>query len=528
MSTGVDWLAAMLLVAYFAHARFNTPSKNRSSTTQAQFQFAQIAYILSAIALFGFLAVLLASSPNIVRALFAGAEPPAYLTGLSSPLLAGLIMTTLLPKVPGLSQIDAGLLKKFQDMGNIPVAVHQLAGKLAARPLQIDSAAMARIVALIQEREACNGLLPADLNMDGSQPTRHKLTRMLHIYLQLQGLKLEAGYGRFLRWHEEELQAAEKAVADILEVADAFCALVRKHEARGSKTEGSPTLQSLRKTFSKQVDAVNLQIAELIARAVFLCERSDIARRRRLQAFGLAERDTAPYPLPPDRVVSVVSMVFVALFVGLAFFGEPSDGTKPSLGRPFIIALMVSIIYGIAVTAAILPKHQFAFAVPGPNGRPIFAYILSGCFGMFGAAIVMMAFRLAMYQEFTAALNDFKQSYPWLGMTFTATVVTAWLCDDYYQQKIVPPWLRWAEGAIAMVVLALAAWLVHDALLSTRLPNGRPVPDLEQVLTIALIVGFAVGSCVPHWYRKARHTAEGVKEAELRPPAGPATAPATP
>jgi hypothetical protein len=350
---------------------------------------------------------------------------------------------------------------------------------------------------------------------------------MLLLHVRLKALQLEPRYGRFLIQHREELEASEKTVDEILAIADRFFPLSRSGDRKAHSKAFAQTLQELKRSFRAQIHTANAQLAELVARAILLCERSEADRRRRLTWLGLPEHDTVTQVMPPNRILAVLAMVFLALFLGVSLLAKIDPYSRMPAERAFVLALMVATIYGIAVMGAILPKHRWQFAMPGPHGRPIVAYALSGVLAVMGAAVVMLLFKTAMFFDVDKALADFRISYPWLGMTFTAAVLIAWMCDDYFG-RVPPPWLRWVEGAAAAAVLTLAAWLVHDAISGLRARAELPTLGLTRVLLISLTVGFILGSYVPHWYRKTRAAGSVPSGREYAPPKPPAAAPAVP
>jgi hypothetical protein len=101
-------------------------------------------------------------------------------------------------------------------------------------------------------------------------------------------------------------------------------------------------------------------------------------------------------------------------------------------------------------------------------------------------------------------------------MTFTTAYGLAFLADDElgdgFGGLLTPARLRWAEAVALTEVMCVAAWLVHDLLLSTRdaaltlrvanpdmpVQAVRPFRDIELM---TMVIGFAIGSLVPSWYR---------------------------
>src|SRR5579885_3173189 len=84
-------IACAALILVYAWDRFNTPSTNRSSTRRALYWEACLGYLVSALVLYAALSTLLGQADW--RSLLGLQEAPA----LPAPLLAALVMTTLMP-----------------------------------------------------------------------------------------------------------------------------------------------------------------------------------------------------------------------------------------------------------------------------------------------------------------------------------------------------------------------------------------------------------------------------------------------
>ena len=125
MDRTLTYATCGLLIIAYAWARFNTPPSNRSSTRQALYWSSAIGYVLSALALFATLSILLNAGPW--RKLLLGpADDPA----LPAPLIATLAMTTLLPVVPTLKRIDEWFLSIFLDWAEIPGEIRRRAATM--------------------------------------------------------------------------------------------------------------------------------------------------------------------------------------------------------------------------------------------------------------------------------------------------------------------------------------------------------------------------------------------------------------
>src|SRR5205823_745281 len=122
------------LIVVYAWDRFNTPASNRSSTRQMLYWQSCIGYILSALGLFGALSFLL--EQQVWRDLLGLKDNQS----LPAPLLATLAMTTLLPRVPMVNQLDRWLLDLFLDLGAIPAEVKRRAAALRPHDFTVTAA----------------------------------------------------------------------------------------------------------------------------------------------------------------------------------------------------------------------------------------------------------------------------------------------------------------------------------------------------------------------------------------------------
>jgi hypothetical protein len=137
--TTVDLLVTIVcgvVVAFFAGKRYNTPETNRLSTTRMLFWSTGAGYIAASVVLFLVLSEI-ALKPGVLT--FLGVSDFQKLITkytATPPVLAAVILTTLLPNVAVISAWDAWLLKRFQTWGSIPQGVRNLADTLTENAFQ--------------------------------------------------------------------------------------------------------------------------------------------------------------------------------------------------------------------------------------------------------------------------------------------------------------------------------------------------------------------------------------------------------
>lgn len=128
------YVACGALIVLYAWDRFNTPASNRSSTRQALYWWSCIGYMASALLLFVVLSQLL-RTPSLRTVLLGSADNSA----LPPPLVATLVMTTLLSSVPFLKKLDGWILSTFLNWGAIPAEVKRRAATMTAESFRVTS-----------------------------------------------------------------------------------------------------------------------------------------------------------------------------------------------------------------------------------------------------------------------------------------------------------------------------------------------------------------------------------------------------
>jgi hypothetical protein len=181
---------AGIVVALFAWKRYGTPTSNRSSTTRVQFQSTCCAYVSCALALYLVLASLL-ENPEAAKFLTFGIQLPEGAANLSTPFVAALFLTTLLPSIPFLCGIDTALLKFFQRLGSIPIEIRRLRHDLK----EMGYAPTQKTEVLVRSYlNAYPKILTNRLMFGRGNTTQHDFTRILCLYCELKELDEKSGF----------------------------------------------------------------------------------------------------------------------------------------------------------------------------------------------------------------------------------------------------------------------------------------------------------------------------------------------
>lgn len=505
-----EWIVGGLLVILYAHGRFHTPKTNLGSTTLFRYYSAATLYYGATLLLFVFLSAIAASSPQLFGALqLGGAESvPGSLKGLTSPIMAALLMTALLPNFPILSEIDRWMLKLFRDLGNIPLEVRSWRDRLSRSELRIPAATRHGLLKRAVDDPRLTGIAETDLQFDPDDSPRHHFTRLVYLMGVLEGFSTgPRRYPRVLEDFAEEYASIKVRFEQTVASAGRCFAVIDRHTSEPTATA---PLTELRRGFRERCDALYSDMCQLLARGILLNEASQHDRKRRLRELGYDYVDESRSSLDLNQVLTVASVVGLILFSGVSIMGAGE-----SAGSPLFLAVMVAAIYGAAVVCAVAPKVAWRFADITQTGqRPVAAYLISGVLAVGCGLVVQLLFKLILFRSFYDALVDMGRSYPWLFMTFCVAVSLAYLADDWGgRADRAPRWARWAEAAAEGAILGLAYLQVQRML--ERIPDARILESNRIVIVIA--IGLFLGAVVPHWFRNARAARRAEEEAAAPP-----------
>jgi hypothetical protein len=519
----LEWLLGLVMVLTYAVGRFNTPNTNRASTTVARFWFASLCYYIGVFFLYLLLSGVVTNSPDIAKGLGVGGSGlPEEIGAISGPLLAALIMTVLLPNFPVICRIDQGLLKFFQDMGNIPLEVRLLSAQLRKADFEIPAMVQNQALSYVKTKLEPAGLSTNDLcftKCDTPQFHWARIVAMITVLRSWEGRRRYAGV--LSTFAEDYKQVNDKF--DRLNASAARCFPIFAAGAQGSRranaggTARVPNpLAECRRAFQEQCEDLYNDVADLIARGILKCELTRRERNARLAEIGFLDLDAAVGGVDPNKIVAAAAMVFVILVTGILLTSKVFGDESVDIRRSLMIGTMVAVIYGAAIVCALLPKSTWEFAnYAKVGGRPFAGYAVTAVLAGMAAAIVSVAFKTIILMNFRNAALDLQWTYPWLGLSAVAAATLAYLADDYQPSgQMAPMWARWAEGAAAAAILMATSVLSHELLSAVagdpEYPPNRPVPPLALVMAVTAAIGFALGSTIPHWYRSStgRRSAE--------------------
>lgn len=497
LQTDASYVVATVLVCVYAANRFNTPRTVRSQTSRFQYFSSLIVYVFSCELLMLAVAWLLQQEPAVMSTLLGEdkASIPAELTGLQSPLVAALILTTLLPSFPILHKLDAGMLQIFHRLGAIPINAVRWSQRMDLAPFAIMEDALVDAQRHIREKSTLPDTLIAELTRDdASDRTRFAFTRVMVLYVAQAKLP---GRPSFEDDFKDDVEQFEKAMAAFFADAVGYFALATQLE----QVHLRPTPDA-DEGFRKRVFEAYSEIRLMLARTLLYSCKTEASMVAKLRGMGF-EIDKPRLVVMPFNLLCADLVGVVVLFSGATLI---SSNDMP-FGKALTLGLLVALNHCIAAVLALLPKQKWTFAdIRCANERPHLAYLISAL----GTLLICLPvtyifcwFRLHFLLD-SGPFLPFAAQCKWLILSMVLSAALAFECDDFVGERVEPRWVRPAESALLAILMALAGWLVRQLLLPDQIalhPNG-PIPSLWAPVWMSAAIGALFGATIPAWYRK--------------------------
>lgn len=516
-------LACSLLVAFHAWQRFSTPSSNRSSTRQSLYWSAGFGYVLSALLLFVLLSQVL--QLESMRALLLHNLQPneqRQTATFSAPLLATLILTTMLPQVPVLRQVDGWLLNCFLTMGSIPAEVKRLAEVLRPENLEVTPRDLERLRSLIDAEtflpEGLKEHLRADRPEEGIGASQYRLTCVLRLYAAIDELRTQRAYARFFSERAEEFERLQQDLADFAARSNAGLGFFARLRAEQGGAIYEEIARDRREEYRKASRAMFQTLALFLARAVL---RSQSAPPQLTEALSRAGFRGEP-PLAVDFPVhSLAGLALLLLVLMLAadvllrtfVVSDASEGRRPY--APFLVALGHTLAVGL--TVFLMQRYSWFRRRPGGE-RPYLAYVLSGLAGGVAAGALAALFIALDTRTLPIDLSKHRIFSPLVVLSAALSFAIAYCCDTSTPATRTAALRRSVDAALCSVATALAAvLLIHvlpDVSPAQRAPEDRKALVLLSIVALVATVGGLFDAFVPHMVRTARAAARSRRDSD--------------
>jgi hypothetical protein len=500
----LQWAFGALVVSLYARDRFDSPQSARATTTFTRYWVARVGYIAAMLALFLVLGGALVDVN--LQLVWDFLQVPVNVKNsdrLPGPLVAALLLTSMLPNFPFLTRIDETVKKWFQRVGNIPFEVRLLSGQLQQGLFQPSEAVLARIEPQLTDL----GVDPSWLG-DEAGTVRQRWARTTVLWILLQDWTKARGYSRYVSQRQtqfDDLRSRLESLGPVLDDAS-----LREFE---SPAEARPAV-ALRRKVRRDVDQLHEAVCDFVASGVLDREWNLTQRNAALANMGFAGLPDARGSLSLHEVALVAGLIFLAMLLALLIARRFFDPTplQPNLR----VLVMVPIIYAVAIITALYPKAAWEFAdIRRVGHRPYAAYLVSGAIAAMAAFGISLLFRylfedagnllvaLSEPGRFERALTATAERWPWLLMTVMTTVAIAFVADNRASEPgSTPARLRAVEALALAACFAVFQWIVVQLLAQvTRFGAGWYGEEVRLVMT-ASAIGACIGYLVPHLHRR--------------------------
>jgi hypothetical protein len=508
-------LVCMMVVALYAYNRYDTPETNRLSTTRSLFWLTGACYIASTLAMFFILSETVSSRGVLA---FLGLDNVQKLiTDYSKPpVLAAVILTTLLPNTPVVSTADKALLNVFQKWGRIGTGVAHWADQMTQitlRLLPADIAALRDWIA--HEADVRNDLMDR-LSTEKATPGGW-LATMLRIYRETENLVATPAYAPAFRSQREVWQAIHEDFRVFTSQSVAFFVLFEQLLPLAGAT-GRDALKQAEDHYKEICDKLYERITEFLAQELILTESSDYMVIQRLRGIGY---DIAYEPdLPPVGPFVFMGVILMVVILGCLAIAPPPKAAAP---LPLaVLTILIAATKTIGAAVGVLPKLTWnAFRRSGNGEPPYLAWVASA---VAAAAISFVFERLSLaaaHETITAATNfDAYPLTPIAPTSFVICFAVAILCDvDWHLGQGLRR--RFNEGLICGISMVITMFvcirLVHIQSATASQTNAW------FPFVLSFLLGLVSGFFAPYLYRKARGEEAGAPMTALAPPLPGAT-----
>ncbi|WP_157642236.1 hypothetical protein [Burkholderia ubonensis] len=499
---------ACLLVGFHAWSRFSTPRSVRSQTSRFQYFTSCIMYVLACAALWAVMMLAIKQNPAWLAVLHPAPADPTRLDGLEAPLVAALILTTLLPSVPILHEIDGKILAFFHRMGEIPFGAVRWVQRMDCFDMPES------LVEEAKEYIRGSGDLPTALvaevstDRDGA-PQQYLFTRVLVLYVWLKKYRCRP---RFEADFAEDVDAFEKRMKSYFAQCVGHFTVVAQ-----LSTQQLAALPDLAKPFPALSNDAYEDVRLMLARLLLYSNNREAQTADKLRSLGfkVSEQTCVAFPF---NVLALNWLGVVSLFAIVAVVTNQGGDT---ITRRLTIGFLVAINHCVAAAIATLPKQLWPSANPGHDReRPVLAYLMSALVTLavvFVLSSVVYAIRLNL--PHTELLAPFGVQCKWLTLSTLLAMLLAAACDNYVLEEQDPRWLRPAESAgiaccMALVGYFVVKWITPD--LNAMHWRTQPQPLMPMILSAT--IGALFGATIPQWHRQTmRRLRQGRKRSETEP-----------
>lgn len=486
----MEMSVAAAFVFLYSRDRFNTPRSNRSTTTAFRYHTGALSYALCGLALFFVL--------TLFRPLIGylwGGHVPEHVQSLSTPFVAALTVTVLLPSVPVLASLDERVRHAIQRFAWIPAEARRISRAL--RVAEFNPPSEVRDIALNHFREKTS----ADLDplAAGAGPVLNNWAKAAVLLRQLERQEAaENAMGRYLANERARLRSLRQRHDKLTAQVTSYANLKLSGSVDAADANGLNPSKEFEKSLVARVEELLEEVCDFVSRAVLQVYMTKARRRAHFAALGFRFQFDAW--LTWDQVAAVFLMLTLVALVG--FLVSSRVGGPTGIGIMLAKSMVVAFVGTIAINAGALFKEIVGARHQGSGKAERWSlYFAAGAAAALLGAVVLFLAYLVAEGDIESAVEELRWVDAWLFVVFWAAFLTTMQTDAIEKARAVGDKHRYYEAALQGFVFCVGTILLYSFD-----PEINDFVDANSnvvfVAALALSAGTAVGYTIPTWTRK--------------------------
>jgi len=527
-----------LFVIFYSWGRFNDPGTIRSSTTQARYFYSNVSYAMVYLCLFA----ILMKYADVVNILFEGdAELQNEFNNLPHALVAALLLTGFLQRIPFLQKIDQWLRDNLQRLASIPFEVRRLTKQLINADFEIDP----NIQEIVYKHLRQEGLFCDSINFNNRSESYWLWNKASVLMYEISLWEQKSRMTKFMiskGTDYKDIKVKYNNMADSAKKNLELCA------QSANPSTNNEALNELARKFQEECLELIESQCQFISHGILRHFYSYKSRAAELHGMGfIVPNEDTEHKLTLNQITAL----FLALTVGLSTLFVLYNRLFEINSDNFRFMLLAIIQSLVAVSAVVYTKGKWEISKLDERKRlPIFYYFVVGLFTVALCFPVSFVYRSLYELTSTATSNSAATSkaastsksaskpgkqtglqkskpakskpgdadnenklrqffnYIWNSLKWKVSAFFIAFClavqlDFSRLGRLQYPQLRWVDGAVQAAVGILAAILTFYLLDHELQKRVLKIVGLDWWIVRGAVIGFIIGCTIPYWYKVA-------------------------
>ncbi|RPJ14185.1 MAG: hypothetical protein EHM37_06205 [Deltaproteobacteria bacterium] len=504
------------LVLMNAFERFNTPPSNRATTTAARYYTAAAVYLMIYLLAY----FLLLYYQDLLNLLLKLLNQSQFDRSLPASVVGAILLSSILPKVPGFSSGDQKLRRFFQNLAAIPIQALRLSREIYEAPFSVPVEFRQRV----RDHLAGLGFDEADIVFEQQDSAKSLWLKNAILLIQLKDWGEQANFSEFCKERNEHLKRLTERYQKLTGMAQNCFNMVREVGGHDTRHPMEVPVKKFYANFKEQADDLFRELCQLTSQGILKCRLTRGSRYRSLKNMGFTLSEGArSATLSIHQFLLLFGLLMVLISVNFIILFPTWDRGEKAL----LMSFMIVSVYSAAVLCTVLLKDKLPGFQRSPGQfPPCGAYLAVGLVAVAAGILISLFFKTLIFfqaelggtEALIRAWQEFKLgSYPWMFQAFSTAIIISVLVDYPPPRGIPEKSWRFAEAAIQGGLTMASAFFVRWWL-GVIQPGDAVLPNAATVYVVSAVVGTVLGFIVPCWYRQAKLRERTVADKAAAPP----------